>query len=110
MPWATGPSTSAGYRAGSRGGAKRLPTAAAEEEADAAGHAALAEVDVRDKRRGGELLVGELELDARVIVQDARLEDGAPGGEDGRHLLCAHQGGAEARALISRGSERDAKQ
>src|SRR5712692_2886711 len=73
-PEHVGRNDGAGYHAGGRGGAGRLSPAAAEEEADAAVHAPLTEVDVREERRGRELLVSELELDARVVFQDARLE------------------------------------
>src|SRR6266436_9935141 len=78
-------------RAGSGGRTRRLSAAPTKEEADAAAHPALTEVDVRDQWRRGEVLVGELELDARVVIQDLHLEDGVAGSEDGGHLLGADQ-------------------
>jgi hypothetical protein len=64
---------------------------------------------VRNRWRRSEVLVGELELDTRVVVQDLYFVDGAPGGENGGHLLRANQFRAEARTLISGGGRRDAK-
>src|SRR6266850_5823457 len=97
-------------RAGSGGRTRRFSAAPAEEEADTAAHPALTEVDVRNERRCGEVLVGELELDPGVVVQDLHFVGGAPGGENGGHLLGANQVCAEAHTLVSRGSERGAKQ
>src|SRR5258708_24081465 len=95
-------------RAGSGGRTRRLSAASAEEEADAAVHPALTEVDVREQRRAGEVVVSELELDARVVVQHLHVEDGATGRKDGGHLLRADQICAEARsAILSSGGERD---
>src|SRR6202022_4841633 len=89
-------------RAGSGGRTRRLSAAPAEKEADAAAHPALTEVDVRDQWRCGEVLVGELELDTGVVVQDLHFVDGAPGGEDGRHLLRPNQFCAEPGPLVTR--------
>ena len=46
---------------------------------------------VRYRRRSGQVLVGELEVDPRVAIGDAQDQPAAAGGEDRRRFLSADQ-------------------